>query len=60
MVSRYQAVKAIGSRASKEISGPISIRGVGNSQVQTNYGTYKVKLPLFNSSEATFTGVCMD
>ena len=60
MVSRYQAVKAIGSRASKEISGPISIGGVGNSQVQTNYGIYKVKLPLFNGSEATFTGLSMD
>ena len=60
MVSRYQAVKAIGARASKEISGPISVGGVGNSQIQTNYGIYKVKLPLFNGSDATFSGVCMD
>ena len=60
MVSRYQAVKSIGARASKEISGPISVGGVGNSQIQTNLEIYKVQLPLFNGSEATFSGVCMD
>ena len=52
MVSRYQAVKSIGARASKEISGPISVGDVGNSQIQTNLGIYKVQLPLFNGSEA--------
>ena len=60
MVSRYQAVKSIGARASKEISGPISVGGVGNSQIQTSLGIYKVQLPSFNGSEATFSGVCMD
>ena len=53
-------MKEIGSRASKGVSGPISIGSIGNSQVQTNYGIYRVKLSLFNGSEATFTGLCMD
>ena len=60
MVSRFDAVKSIGARAVKEQSGPILIGGVGNSQVRANHGIYQIKLPLFNGSEAVYSGVCMD
>ena len=60
MVSRYAAIKSIGSRAKQESSVPISIGGVGNAQVKSNHGIYQVKLPLFNGSDATFSGVCLD
>ena len=60
MVSRYAAIKSIGSRAKQESSIPISIGGVGNTDVKSNHGIFQVKLPLFNSSEATFSGVCLE
>ena len=60
MVSRYDAIKRIGNRAIEELPGPISIGGVGNSQVKTKHGIYQVKLPLFNGNEATLSGVCLD
>ena len=60
MVSRYAAIKSIGSRAKQESSIPISIGGVGNTEVKSNHGIFQVKLPLFNGSEATFSGVCLD
>ena len=60
MVSRYDAIKRIGNRAIEELPGPISIGGVGNSQLKTKHGIYQVKLPLFNGNEATLSGVCLD
>ena len=60
MVSRYAAIKSIGSRAKQESSIPISIGGVGNTEVKSNHGIFQVKLPLFNGSEATLSGVCLD
>ena len=60
MVSRYAAIKSIGSRAKQELSIPISIGGVGNTEVKSKHGISQVKLPLFNGSEATFSGVCLD
>ena len=60
MVLRYDAIKRIGNRAIEELPGPISIGGVGNSQVKTKHGIYQVKLPLFNGNEATLSGVCLD
>ena len=60
MVSRYAAIKSIGSRAKQESSIPISIGGVGNTEVKSNHGIFQVKLPLFNGSEATFSKVCLD
>ena len=60
MVSSYVAIKSIGSRAKKESFIIISIGGVGNAQVKSNHGIFQVKLPLFNGSEATFSGVCLD
>ena len=58
MVSRYAAIKSIGSRTKQESSIPISIGGVRNTEVKSNDGIFQVKLPLFNGSEATFTRVC--
>ena len=59
-MSRYTAIKSIGSRAKQESSIPISIDGVGNTEVKSNHGIFQVKLPLFNGSEATFSKVCLD
>ena len=59
MVSRYDAVKSIGSRAVQESSMPISIDGVGNSLIQSNHGNFKVWLPLFNGSYAVFSKICI-
>ena len=55
MVSRYAAIKSIRSGAKQESSIPISIGGVGNTQVKSNHGIFLVKLPLFNGSKATFS-----
>ena len=60
MASRYAAVKSIVSRAKQESCIPISIIGAGNAQVKLNHDIFQVKIPLFNSSEATFSGVCLD
>ena len=60
MVSRYTAIQSIESRAKQKSSIPRSIGGVGNTQVKSNHGIFKVKLLLFNGSEATFSGLCLD
>ena len=31
-----------------------------NTQVKSNHGIFQVKLALFNGSEATFSGICLD
>ena len=46
MVSRYNAIKAIG--------------GVGNADIKTTHDIYRVKLPLCNGNDAVFSGVCLD
>lgn len=60
MLSRYAAIKPIGSKAKQESSIPISIVGVGNTQIKSIHGIFQVKLPLFNVSEAAFSGVYLD
>ena len=57
MVSRYDAVKSIGSRAVQESPIPISV-GVDNSMIKSDHGIFQVRLPLFNDSDAVFSGVC--
>ena len=59
-VSRYNAIKTIGDRAVQKLPGPISIGGVGNAEIKTTHGIYRVKLPLFNRNDAVFKGVCLD
>ena len=48
MDSRYNAIKTIGDRAVQKLPGPISIGGVGNAEIKTTHGIYRVKLSLFN------------
>ena len=60
MVSRYNTIKAIGGRAVQELSVPLSISGVGNAEVKTTHGTYRVKLPLFNGNDTLFSSVCLN
>ena len=60
MVSSYDAIKSIGSRAVQESSMPISIGGVDNSMIKSNYGIFQVRFPLFNGSDKVFSGVCID
>ena len=60
MVSKYDAIKSIGSRAVQESSMPISIGGVGNSTINSNHRIFQVRLPLFNGSDAVFSGVCIE
>ena len=60
MVSRYNAIKAIGDRAVQELFRPISIGGVGNADIKTTHDIYRVKLPLCNGNDAVFSGVCLD
>ena len=44
----------------QESSMPISIGGVGNSTINSNHRIFQVRLPLFNGSDAVFSGVCID
>ena len=60
MVSRYPAIKSIGSTAKQGSFIPISIGGVGSTKVKPNYHIFQIKLPVPNGSEATFSGVCLD
>ena len=60
MMSRYDAVKSIGSRAVQESVIPISIGWVGNSMIKSNHGIFQVPLLLFNGSNAVFIAVFMD
>ena len=60
MVSWYAAIKSIGKRTCKEFSGPVTLGGIGNAQITLHYGTYQVKLPLFNGNDAVLSGVCLD
>ena len=57
IVSRYVAIKSIGSRAKQESFIRISIGGFGNTEVKSNHGIFQVNLSVFNGSEATFSGV---
>ena len=60
IVSRYDAARRIGNKATQEVAGPISISEVGNSQIKMKHGVYKIQLPLFNGNEAALSGVCLD
>ena len=60
MVSRYSVIKSNGKRASKEFSGPATLKGVDNAQTTSSDGTYQVKLPIVNGNDAVLSGVCLD
>ena len=59
-VSRYNAIQRLGSRATQECIGPITLRGVGGISTQSAHGIYSIKLPLGRVNEVMLTGVCMD
>ena len=35
MISRYNAIKTVGDRVVQELSGKISVVGVGNAEIKT-------------------------
>ena len=60
MVIRYEAVLRLGNRAKQELKGPISIGGVGNLEMESQHGVYRIRLPLLNGRDAVLAGVCLD
>ena len=59
-VSRYNAIRSLTSNATQEHAGPITIGGVGGVISVSQHGIYKVNLPLYDGSQATVLGVCLD
>ena len=61
-VSRYSAIKRLGSRATLLKEGPIGIGGVGGMQMTTPHGIYQIKLPtrIMGDYQAQVSGTCMD
>jgi len=59
-VSRHKAIKRLRNRTRLEHHGPIQIGGVGGISMRSQHGIYSVFLPLFDESNASFTGVCLD
>ena len=60
MFSRYESIKSIRKRPSKEFPEPVMLGGIGNAQVISTHGIYQVKLLLFNGNDAVLSGVCLD
>ena len=62
LVSKRGAISSLEklNRASRERDGPIVLRDVGNQKTMCQYGMYKVKLPLYNGTEAVMSGPCID
>ena len=60
MVVKHEAIVRLGDRAKQEITGPISLGGVGNLKAQSIHGIYQVRLPLANGKDAVLAGVCLD
>ena len=54
-----QAVKLLGSSATKHSSKSVHLGGVGNS-ITTSVGSYNVTLPLHDGKNVTLSGVCLD
>ena len=60
MVSCLSAIQRIGTRASLEFLGPISLGGVGAVKTESPHGVYQVRLPLAHGNDAIFSGICLD
>ena len=41
-------------------AGPIVISGVGNQQVTSSRGEYKITMPAYNGTKISFRGICLD
>ena len=59
-VSRYDAIKKLGSCATKEYDGPVELGGVGGISSESPHGIYSVRLPLINGNNAEMSGICLD
>ncbi|XP_066931129.1 uncharacterized protein [Clytia hemisphaerica] len=59
-ISRFEAVRHLGSNAIKQFSGDISMGGVGGSVNITSHGVYTISIPLSHGVNAMMTGPCMD
>ena len=59
-ISRYDAIKNLGSRATQICPGPIRLGGVGGISTETPHGIHSVKIPLKFGGDATMSGICMD
>ena len=59
--SKYAAdALSLLGRADHINPGPLILRGVNNQKSVCPYGEYKIRLPLGNGKEASFTGICVD
>ena len=59
-VSRFEAVKHLGTNAVKHSSYEVEMHGVGGSKNVSRRGIYKVSIPLSHGSNAVLIGPCMD
>ena len=59
-LARYKAIQRLGSRATLHIPPPLQVMGIAGIVVESQYGSYNVKLPLANGRDAQFTGLCFD
>ena len=54
-----QFLKSIG-RATLLRKGPLPLTGVSGHESFSEYGVYRITLPLSNGKDATFSGLCLD
>ena len=59
-VSKFDAVKRLGSRAWVKNAGPFLLRGVGGITVEAPHGEYTVSLPRADGTNAVMTGLSID
>ena len=62
MVINWKTIKFLKSigRATLLKSGPLPLVGVGGHESLSEYGIYRITLPLCDGKEATFSGLCLD
>ena len=60
LVSKNEAIDTLGPRANIEIPGPITLRGVGDTRTISEYGIYKITLPVTDGKTALLCGLVLD
>ena len=62
MVINWKTIKFLKSigRATLLKSGPLPLIGVGGHESFSEYGIYRITLPLSDGNDATFSGLCLD
>ena len=58
-VVRTEAIRQLTSRAELQYKGPIMLGGVGDVSTSSSEGIFSVKLPKFDGSNVTLTGVSL-